>query len=387
MIRFPLPSLPRFRPLGYITAFPLLFAVVSCAKPDAPADFVEIVGATSTCTGCRIELGPPLELRSEKSSEFPFAISQPAISVDGQGRFWVAEIERPALVYDAKGMFLRTLDHKDSSASDFGRPSAFLPLPGDSMLVFAFDSANGNRAIVVDSLFHAARTVRLPGVLMPASAEGWPARLVLSGPLKGDSTEGEILHAGSAEQSEFKIESSFGPGKLRSAEIGTVANYQRTTPGKDSTFWSSDILRYRISHFSNDGTLIGTIERTPSWFPVPSVDNMGTPTAPPPPKIFAIWQAPDGLLWVFGRVAGKQWQQGWPKLAPSAKRLSVLAMHFDKLFGTTIEVLDPVTRNVIATAPLDEYITNVLPNGNVAVYSVDSAGAPHLAIRRLPLSR
>jgi len=388
VIRFPRTPVPR--PLGrrLSLAAPLLLLVwgAACDKPE-PESVVEIVGATTPCSGCRIELGPPLELRSEKGTETELALSPIAVTNDGQGRFWVGAIHHLARVYDANGKFLTTIGRKGGGPNDLDSPVAFLPLPGDSMLVFEFDSARGNRAFVLDSQFHSARTMRLPGAMLPTTAAEWPSRVLLTGPVAGDSSTGLTLHVVSAEQPEMKVVKSFGPGRKATASSGTITNYQRVTSAKDSSYWCADILRYRISHFAKDGTLLGTIERAPEWFPQPSGENEGTPVTPPPPKIFAIWQAPDGLLWVFGRVAGKNWRDGWPKLAPGDTIVNFSSLRADKMYGTTIEVLDPITREVVSTAALDEYVSNVLPNGNVAVFAVDSAGVPHLSIRRLTLTR
>ena len=387
-MRFPRTPVPRALARRFSLAAPLLLLALSaaCAKPE-PESVVEIVGATTPCSGCRVELGPPLELRAEKGAETEPAVSPTAVTNDEHGRFWVATMHQLARVYDPNGKFLTTIGRKGGGPNDYASPVAFLPLPGDSMLVFDFDSAHGNRAFVVDSQFHSARTLRLPGALMPTTAAEWPSRVLLTGPIVGDSSTGFTLHSVSAEQPDMKVVQSFGPGRKPTASSGTIANYQRVTAAKDSSYWCADILRYRISHFAKDGTLLGTIERAPEWFPLPSGDNDGTPVTAPPPKIFAIWQAPDGLLWVFGRVAGKNWQEGWPKLAPGATTIDLATLRSDKLYATTIEVLDPITRNVVSSAALDEYVSNVLPNGNVAVFAVDSAGVPHLSIRRLTLTR
>ncbi|MEP6835485.1 MAG: hypothetical protein ABJB74_19015 [Gemmatimonas sp.] len=392
MTRFTQRFHPRFRAVLRAATLGLLWAA-ACGKPEPESD-VEIVGGVPPCTGCRIELGPPLELRSETGSDPALHTPPNWVTIDGLGRYWVAEGGQLARIYDANGKFLRTAGRKGGGANDFDSPIAFLPLPGDSMLVFdhitgtqALNNDQSTRALVVDSLYRVVRALHIPGALLPTTADGWPSRLLLTGPVVEDSAKGLTLHAVSAEQANVKILQSFGPGRNSTANNQTMANYQRVTTARDSTYWCADILRYRISHFAKDGTLLGTIERAPDWFPIPSGDNMGKPDIPPPPKIFAIWQAADGMLWVFGQVAGKNWKDGWPKLANDAKEVDFSALRNDKLYATVIEVLDPITRQVVSTAPLDEYISNVLPNGNVAVFAVDSAGTRHLSIRRLSLTR
>lgn len=387
-MRLPQTSRPLLRPFRQLLVTGLLLAAAACSKPE-PASVVEIVGAPAPCPGCRVELGPPLELRSANPAERLFTGAPTDVTMDGRGRHWVAELNQPARIFDANGVFLRTLGSVTPAPNEISTPIAFLPLPGDSMLVWTFSRELGNRGFVVDSAFQVARTLIFPDTLLlfPTSAAGWPARLLISGPINSAASAGYTLHIVSADQPEVKVIQSFGPGKLRAGLPVSIANYQRVASAKDSTLWVVDILRYRISHFSKDSTLLGTIERAPDWFPVPSQDFIGTPTTAPPPKIFSIWQAPDGFLWVFGQVPGKNWQDAWPKLAPGAKAVAMSALKMEKLYATKVEVLDPITRNVVSTATLDEYVSNVLPNGNVAVFSVDSANVSHIAIRRLSLAR
>ncbi|MEO7361870.1 MAG: hypothetical protein ABI120_16180 [Gemmatimonadaceae bacterium] len=372
--------LGKLRPVA--TALWSLLILGACDQPE-PADVVEIIGAAQLCTGCRVELGPPMELRNDGGG--PLAMSPTAVSVDAQGRYWVAEVNQLARVYDSNGKFLNTIGKHDGGMNSFGSPVAFLPVPGDSMLVFDFE--NGAQAFVVDSHFQVARAMRLPDNLLPASATGWPAQMLLSGIVSSATDDAWTLHLATANQPNVSIIKSFGTEKLTSEQSSTMARYQRVTPASDSGFWSADILRYRISHFSKDGVLLGTIERTPDWFPVASKDNIGTPTEPPPPKLITVWQAPDGLLWVFGRVAAKHWQEAWPTLAPGAKEVNYSALSLERMYGTVIEVIDPITRNVVTTKTLDEYVSNVLPNGNVVVYSVDTAHVAHMAVVRLSLAR
>lgn len=359
-----------------------LLSVNACSKPE-PADVVEIIGGAQPCVGCRVELGPPMELRNEGSGAF--VVSPSTVSMDAQGRFWVAELNHVARVFDASGKFLRTVGTTGAPATELGIPIAFLPLPGDSMLVFDFEK--NTQAFVLDSLFHSVRAVHLPDTLLPASAVGWPARVLMSGRVSTATAAGWTLHLASAEEAELNITKSFGNDKISRAQAATMARFQRVTAANDGGYWSADIQRYRVSHFAKDGTLLGTIERHPDWFPSPSAGNIGTPNTPPPPTLFGLWQAPDGLLWVFGRVAGKNWKEAWPAVKPGMNEVNLASMPFEKLFGTVIEVIDPVTRAVMTTAKLDDYITDVLPNGNVAVYSADSSRVGRVGIVRLSLAR
>ncbi|MGV3707884.1 MAG: hypothetical protein ACO1Q7_03515 [Gemmatimonas sp.] len=373
--------------LASLAMMALLGLAAACTRSE-PADSVELIGGATPCNGCRVQLGPPLELRMENGAS-GVNTSPIAIAADSGGRFWVAQLGQPGRVFDANGEFLGNIG-QTGTAESLGVPVALMALPGDSMLVF--DVFGGvQRAFVFDSLRRAVRMLRLPGVLRPGLAAAWPASVLLTGPVGGtssaDSTTGWSMHLVNASQESASVQKSFGPARLPDSLARTLSAFQRTAAANDSGYWAADILRYRLSHFAKDGTLITTIERSPEWFGAPSADNMGTPTTPPPPKLFAVWQAPDGLLWVFGRVAGRSWKEAWPALPPGANTVDISALRFDKMFGTVVEIVDPVSRNVITSATLDEFITEVLPNGNVAVFAVDSARGAGLSVRRISLAR
>jgi hypothetical protein len=61
-------------------------------------------------------------------------------------------------------------------------------------------------------------------------------------------------------------------------------------------------------------------------------------------------------------------------------------MSYEKLFRTTIEVLDPRRGRVVARRSIDEYIMTALPNNRAAIYSVDADGISHISIVSLALT-
>lgn len=372
-----------FRKVVTVAAAATTVLVLANCKDSEPEDVVEIIGAVQPCSGCRIELGPPMELRGDGTNAL--ALPPMAIAVDGSQRFWVAELNQLTRVYDANGKFIRTIGQRGDGVNAPGVAAAYMALPGDSMLLFDFQK--GTKAFVIDSQFQTVRTIQLPDYLLPASADGWPEQMLLSGTVREPGHEGWTLHVLTADAPDAKITKSFGNDKVSGEQQQTMARFQRVTRARDGGYWSTDFLRYRLSHFAKDGTLLGTIDRTPEWFPTTSLDNMGTPTVPPPPKMVAVWQAPDGLLWVYGRVAARNWKGAWPSLPPDAREVDLSALAIEKLYDSVIEVLDPITRKVVTTTTIDQFVTNVLPNGNIVTFSKDSTRTSHLSVMRVSLAR
>lgn len=358
-----------------------LLGIAACDKP-APADFVEIVGASAPCTSCRIEIGPTVQLHGGSGDSLGLPTT---VSVDGRERYWLARHTDLPSLYDSSGAFLQYVGTRGSGTNEFQQPIAFLPLPGDSMLVF--DVGTSARAVVIGPSLEPVRTIQLPGLLLPGSAVGWPNHFLLSGIAETAGARGWTLHTVSAEQPELAVLNSFGNESLPPRRYKSMAAFQRVTPARDSGYWTTDILQYRISHFSDSGSLIRMFDHTPDWFPSPSPDNIGTPTSPPPPKIFAIWQAPDGLLWVYGRVASRDWHSGWPKVPPGTRDVPVSAIQEAKLYSTMVEVLDPQTGLVVTSKGFDGYASAVLTDGRVVFYAEDLAGQARITVSSLLLIR
>ena len=93
-----------------------------------------------------------------------------------------------------------------------------------------------------------------------------------------------------------------------------------------------------------------------------------------------------GLLWVFVHVAAPTWAEAWPKLAPGTREVSSSAIAYDKLFRTTVEVIDPTIGRVVARREFDKYILAALASRRAVTYSVDADGLPRLEVLSLFLS-
>lgn len=124
----------------------------------------------------------------------------------------------------------------------------------------------------------------------------------------------------------------------------------------------------------------------PLQFAGPSDFGLGSPTTPPKPGISAVIEDSTGLLWVFVRIPAKTWREAWPSVRSRSGEYEYRTIALDKLFTTTIEIIDPKTRRVVTRRSLEQFVVSALPGLRAAAYSVDEEGGVRVSILQLTLS-
>lgn len=152
------------------------------------------------------------------------------------------------------------------------------------------------------------------------------------------------------------------------------------------SFWAAWQNGYNLSEWRNDATLVRRFERRPAWFNGSAPSRIGGPNKAPDPFIRGIERDADGLLWVFINTPGKNWQDGWPKIAPGQREVRGSDMVYGKLFDTMIEVIDPRTARVVARAQFDGYAMSILTGKRAAFLEQTPDGDERIVIREFRLS-
>jgi hypothetical protein len=136
----------------------------------------------------------------------------------------------------------------------------------------------------------------------------WPSSLVANGNVP---RSGVALHFLSVDDDDMRITRSFGPESLPPRRYDFPRLWQVLTPSAGG-FWAASVSRYHLTRWTSDGRLLASLTRDPAWFENTGATGIGTPTQPPPPAITAVHEDDEGLLWVFVRVPGRTWREGWP---------------------------------------------------------------------------
>jgi hypothetical protein len=96
-----------------------------------------------------------------------------------------------------------------------------------------------------------------------------------------------------------------------------------------------------------------------------------------------------GLLWSLCLVPAPDYKRAWQRVADQAstgvREIPADATDWELIHDTNIEVIDPTTRSVVARLSLDESVTAVLPNREVAILTHSADGVPTVKIVRFTL--
>lgn len=350
---------------------------------EAQAAKASIVPDVPHCATCAVRMRQLVTLGTvDGPASIPVGIH--SVSVDAAGRYWVLSGEDPPLVFDSVGGFVTRVGGKGRGPGEYVRPVEAVSIGGDSTLVV--DGGSG-RATVIGRDLAAVRAIEFSNTLVPLLVLSWPELLVGNGNISTPSASGWPLHRISFATGKANLLSSFGPddGELKPYEFRRLSQLLAlSAPG---TFWAADQLRYRIVRWTSDGNKLQTLERRPKWFAGPSDFGLGSPTTPPKPGISAVIEDSSGLLWVFVRMPAKTWREAWPSTGSRSGEYEYRSIALDKLFTTTIEVIDPKAGRVVTRRSLEQFVVSALPGSRAATYGVDAEGVVRVSILQLTLSK
>lgn len=362
-----------------------LGAIIGCLGilcPRVAAAQTKTVPDATACPTCKISVEEIVRL--DARGELPTA----PLSVvrDGHGRFWLTFANELAMVYDPTGRFVMSL-RRGEGPGEFQYPWSVVPL-GDSLLV----QDRGRGVTVLGPDLKAVRSLRgalAQGQIIPI---GWPDSVLLNG-RRHDLADGvNPFHVASYAGQQVRILRSFGADKGVITDPRSPPSLtRRIAAAGPNAFWASKASKYALQEWSTAGILMQTLVRTPAWFP--DAISMMNFDAPPPPEIQALQQDAKGLVWVFVSVAAPSWRDGYPSSRPPAPVRRGMpeagpgAFQYEKLYRTTVEVLDPVAGRVVARRTLDNWIVGTMGDGLAAIYDTTKDGEPFVHIVRLMLVR
>ena len=339
-----------------------------------------VVPDEPSCRGCKVAVRRSMVL-GVATGPGSLASTINAVRVDGRSRYWVMDGDQPPAVFDSLGRFIKRLGKSGSGPGETIRPLDAVTLPGDSVLLF---DGELSRLTVFDSQLRAVRSFSLGIPMRPWLVLSWPDRLVSNGSIETPESAGWPLHISSLEGQTLHLWKSFGPddGDFRPQQRIT----QLLSPAQEADrFWAADHMRYRLSLWTKEAERVVILERKPDWFAQPSRNDIGTPDRPPQPRLSCIAEDTEGNIWVAIRVAKATWRDAWPSIRRPEYPISQIA--FEKMFRTTIEVLNWRSRRVIARLDLDEWVFDCLPDRRFAAYHVDGEGISYVQMLWLDILR
>jgi hypothetical protein len=194
--------------------------------------------------------------------------------------------------------------------------------------------------------------------------------------------QGQTLHLFDAEG---RVERSFGP--TFSPEQGRTDSPTRTVAKTGaSTFWVANLTRYLLEEWDSEGNLVQSLERRVDWFePHTHYGVFSKEDGPPNPGITALWQDTAGRLWVVIKVPDPSWKDAFVMgKGPYGLPREVVGDMSD-YFDSLVEVLDPDSREVVASRRLDEDVQGFTSAGDIYFTRYADGMIPVVAVFRLAL--
>jgi hypothetical protein len=216
--------------------------------------------------------------------------------------------------------------------------------------------------------------------------------VLLNGIVRTSGGYGHPFHVADLSNREAEVVRSFGHLGDPNERVTDRTEYKllhRIAPIGAGRFWAARGDLYRLQLMGPDGAILKDLARKPPWFEGESPFGIGSPEIPPPPGVDALLTDADGRLWTFVHVPRADWASGWPKLPPGPGPISIStdALDVEKLWRTTVEVIDPDAGRVLVRGNLDRLVVSVLSDGHIAVYEETGFGIPCLVVKKAILSR
>jgi len=341
-----------------------------------------VVGDSVTCSRCTIQQTFVARVGAESGPGHIIALPS-AMTEDSRGRFWLSQGSEPLCVFGRDGRFERCVGKRGRGVGEFASPSGIFSASGDSMVVV---DAGVPRVSVLSADGAVGRTLDISEQMFGGVVVRWPGSVYLSGANHGVSAVGWPIHQVSFAGDHLETINSFGPDNGKLLPGGEGSSTLRLALSRTGTLWSVDMTQYRLAEFKPDGTKLRILRRNPAWFSGTSTAWIGNPTTPPPPQAIAVREDESGYLWVFVRTASPTWRDGWSKVKPGTTEVGFGDISLDKMFRTTIEIIDPSAGAVVARRALDLWVVGAIRGGRVVTYKVDASG-PRLDVIQLKLER
>lgn len=332
-----------------------------------------------SCDNCEITVEAVVRIGTEDGPGS--LLGRPTnLVADSAGRFWVSMLDHGfPFVFDRDGNFIRQVGSPGEGPAEFRFATVVAALPGDSVLLHAFP-----RWLVVGPQFTIDRVI-------DGTWDSWDQTRVVSWPDHIASLKLTPMRGGSetsivvVELSGDRIGQQFGMLSLPGAH---QSGYRRLDAGMYG-FWVADTDRYFLRSYALDGTPADSLDRAMDWSETRRL-AFGTPDHAPTAGINALRRDERGRLWVYIDRPRSDWQNAWRGVTWPTQGVSEVSVSSlpggHVLWRTTVEIIDPARRRIIARRELDGHVFAVLKHDRIAMYEETPEGIPIITVYRLTLN-
>lgn len=283
-------------------------------------------------------------------------------------------------VFSGDGTFLRSFGRTGDGPGEFRRPISIVEYSKDELLVFD----NGSRRITrIDTNYEVVSISPAPIVNQVNSYSVLPNGLIAVAAASRDvALFGFPLHLITPSG---EIRRSFGNTDDQ-IPVGATLTLRRVLSPSDAAgrFWASYINQYHLTEWSSAGEPLRHIERRTDWFQPWERHEATALEKRPNSEVLSIDADEAGRIWVLLRVAGERWHPMQPARVDGGMEFTSTEQD-DTIYDSRIEVLNPVTGEVLASTRFGENLRQFAGPGVVYSYLEDELGNPRYRLSRLKL--
>jgi hypothetical protein len=312
-----------------------------------------VVGNEPTCLDCEVDI--------ELLSDLAEARDKDVITGDLRSMLTTMEgvvittvVPGPPLLFGVDGRLIKPIT--GSTPEDaFVNPTLMRYAWGDSIVVL---DEMAKRIVVLSPSLSPARfiPVDVPVTDMLPLADG--DVLLVSPRTVGDSINPFLRISGVTGAIMDPPATSF-----RKSPTGDAAFNSRVIAlARDGAhIWSAHTLRYAIEKRRLSGEVVQLLEREVSWFPPSEAVSPVAPASQPTPRVVGIWEDVRGLLWVHTITADRRWPNAIGTLTGVDGKSRYFIESKDLYSDSRIEIIDPQTGGLVATAKFDSEYPTLTP--------------------------
>jgi hypothetical protein len=333
----------------------LLTAAAACGKEqsgsrDPLRNFLPgatVVPSEPTCEDCSIDLQLIADLAEARDKDVITGDLR-AIYMARQGIVITADSPGPPLQFGFDGRLVRPLGQIGGNpASVFINATLMRDGKADSVLVL--DEAVKTISVLTPSL-GIARTVNFTEEPFDMALLGDGDLLVSAPRTVGDSVyplmRASLSNGATTPVPGFAFVPPGNADKHFSDRVIAAA--------RDSQHvWVGHKLRYAIEKRTLTGELVQILERDAEWFRPSAFMTKVTPDDPPTARMLGIWEDQRGLLWVHTITADGRWPQALGHIQGIDGQQRYVLTSRDLYTDTRVEIIDPRTGELVATAKFD----------------------------------
>ena len=349
-----------------LMTLPIAIAALFLATPAAAAAQATsvVLSGDGSCRACRIEIDRMLTLGA---TDGPGALvdENSWLARDARGRWYAFSYRMEGIaVYDSTDRYIKQIGRKGLGPGEYQAPSSVVSLPRGQVAITDGDLP---RITVLDSGYSVVRTIPISTRAGRATALDGGRAILFNAP---DARRGEPLYI--VDATSGKLIATFGAPSNASTRVPEGTLRHLTVDPRRGTIWSAFASRYLLEEYGRDGKRIGTIERRAGWFVEPPRVGPGEDRAPVP-VVYGISADSLGRLWVLSRVGDPRWRTAIER-KPQMNTYSVTdEIRYQDII---IDVLDPRSRQVLASTRIDYTLSAFIGDGLAIVRRLDSEDRP-----------